>query len=148
MLYCILTSSTDSLVIMPAHKSCPSCGAGIAGETKTCNSCGKVRGTCYLQSAQCWWNRPALFNSRWPGGGCWTRYENETWDRRDVTRTDNDGNTWILALCEHHSNHSISNVNRSVICWSTIPPTNTCPTISSYHCAVFRSDLPFSRSQA
>ena len=27
---------------MPAHNSCPACGAGIPGETKTCGSCGKV----------------------------------------------------------------------------------------------------------
>ncbi|KAL2012212.1 hypothetical protein VTN00DRAFT_4930 [Thermoascus crustaceus] len=25
-----------------AHSSCPSCGASIQGETKTCNSCGKT----------------------------------------------------------------------------------------------------------
>ncbi|CAK40599.1 hypothetical protein [truncated ORF], partial [Aspergillus niger] len=31
-----------SIKMAGAHQACPSCGAAIPGETKTCGSCGKV----------------------------------------------------------------------------------------------------------
>ncbi|PKX95601.1 uncharacterized protein P174DRAFT_440190 [Aspergillus novofumigatus IBT 16806] len=34
---------------MAGHNACPSCGASISGENKTCSSCGKV--PYLLQSA-------------------------------------------------------------------------------------------------
>ncbi|OJZ80873.1 hypothetical protein ASPFODRAFT_146654, partial [Aspergillus luchuensis CBS 106.47] len=33
-----------------AHQACPSCGAAIPGETKTCGSCGKVRGSLFFSA--------------------------------------------------------------------------------------------------
>lgn len=66
---------------MPGHTSCPSCGAGINGETKTCDSCGKV---CLfplhftgifsglglgvqVDDADCWWDLdlPCLGDHTW-----------------------------------------------------------------------------------
>ncbi|KMP06496.1 hypothetical protein CIHG_01856 [Coccidioides immitis H538.4] len=35
-------ATNSQLTINQGHSSCPACGAGISGDSKTCNSCGKT----------------------------------------------------------------------------------------------------------